>query len=71
VNTTARLQWHPHTSDIMIGGSFTFTTSKVSQKRPKGRPPKQKEPQGPREPQEPSATVIEPIKKMVSVHVEQ
>jgi hypothetical protein len=59
VNTTARLQWHPHTSDIMIGGAFTFTTSKVSQKRPRGRPPK------------PSATVIEPIKKMVSVHVEQ
>jgi hypothetical protein len=65
VNTTARLQWHPRTSDIMIGGAFTFTTSKVSQKRPRGRPPKQKEPQ------EPSATVIEPIKKMVSVRVEQ
>jgi hypothetical protein len=35
--------------------------SKASHKRPRGRPPKQKEPQ------EPSATVIEPIKKMVSV----
>jgi hypothetical protein len=37
------------------------TVSKVSQKRRRGRPSKQKEPQ------EPSATVIEPIKKMVSV----
>jgi hypothetical protein len=37
------------------------TESKASQKRPRGRPPKQKEPQ------ERSATVIEPIKKMVSV----
>jgi hypothetical protein len=37
------------------------TESKASQKRPRGRPPKQKEPQGP------SATVIEPIKKTVSV----
>jgi hypothetical protein len=26
VNTTANLQWQPHTSDIMIGGAFTFTT---------------------------------------------
>jgi hypothetical protein len=39
------------------------TESKVSQKRPRGRPPKQKEPQ------KPSATVIEPIKKMVSVQL--
>jgi hypothetical protein len=35
------------------------TESKASQKRPRGRPPKQ------RKPQEPSATVIQPIKKMV------
>jgi hypothetical protein len=26
VNTTAKLQWHPHTSDIIIGAAFTFTT---------------------------------------------
>ena len=35
--------------------------SKASQKRPRGRPPKQKEPQ------KPSATVIEPIEEMVSI----
>jgi hypothetical protein len=39
------------------------TESKASQKRPRGRPPKQKKPQ------ESSATVIQPIKKMVSVQL--
>jgi hypothetical protein len=26
VNITAKLQWHPHTSDVMIEEVFTFTT---------------------------------------------
>jgi hypothetical protein len=39
------------------------TEYKASQKRPRGRLPKQKEPQ------EPSTTVIEPIKKMVSIQL--